>query len=48
MCNPIRIKTDMRDAYMIAQRLSYGGYHAAYIPTEDDDAVKEYLIISWL
>ena len=39
----VRIKTDMRDAYMIAQCLSYGGYHAVYIPTEDDDSVKEYL-----
>lgn len=39
----IRIKTDARDAYMIAQCLSYGGYHAVYIPTEEDDSVKEYL-----
>ena len=39
----IRIKTDTRDAHMIAQCLSYGGYHAVYIPTEDDDSVKEYL-----
>ena len=31
----VRIKTDMRDAYMIAQCLSYGGYHAVYIPTQD-------------
>jgi transposase len=38
-----RIKTDARDAQMIAQCLSYGGYHAVYIPTEDDDSVKEYL-----
>ncbi|WP_408072428.1 IS110 family transposase [Butyrivibrio sp. JL13D10] len=38
-----RIKTDSRDALMIAQCLSYGGYHAVYIPTEDDDSVKEYL-----
>ena len=38
-----RIKTDARDAIMIAQCLSYGGYHAVYIPTEEDDAVKEYL-----
>ena len=38
-----RIKTDARDARMIAQCLSYGGYHAVYIPTEDDDSVKEYL-----
>lgn len=39
----VRIKTDIRDAYMIAQCLSYGGYHAVYIPTEEDDSVKEYL-----
>ena len=39
----VRIKTDMRDALMIAQCLSYVGYHAVYIPTEDDDSVKEYL-----
>lgn len=38
-----RIKTDSRDALMIAQCLSYGGYHAVYIPTEEDDSVKEYL-----
>ena len=38
-----RIKTDSRDALMIAQCLSYGGYHAVYIPTKEDDSVKEYL-----
>ena len=38
-----RIKTDVRDARMIAQCLSYGGYHAVHIPTEEDAAVKEYL-----
>lgn len=38
-----RIKTDARDAKMIAQCLSYGGYHPVYIPTEEDDSVKEYL-----
>ncbi len=38
-----RIKTDARDARMIAQCLSYGGYHAVYIPTQEDAAVKEYL-----
>ena len=38
-----RVKTDARDALMIAQCLSYGGYHAVYIPTEKDDSVKEYL-----
>ena len=38
-----RIKTDKRDALMIAQCLSYGGYQPVYIPTEEDDSVKEYL-----
>lgn len=38
-----RIKTDKRDAYLIAQCLCYGGYHPVYIPTEEDDSVKEYL-----
>ena len=38
-----RIKTDARDAHLIAQCLSYGGYHPVYIPTEQDDSVKEYL-----
>ena len=38
-----QIKTDARDAVMIAQCLSYGGYHPVYIPTEEDDSVKEYL-----
>lgn len=38
-----RIKTDKRDALLIAQCLAYGGYHAVYIPTEEDDSVKEYL-----
>ena len=38
-----RVKTDARDALMIAQCLSYGGYSAVYIPTEEDDSVKEYL-----
>lgn len=38
-----RIKTDARDARMIAQCLAYGGYHPVYIPTEEDDSIKEYL-----
>jgi len=38
-----RVKTDARDAWMIAQCLAYGGYHAVYIPTKEDDSVKEYL-----
>lgn len=39
----VRVKTDARDARMIAQCLSYGGYHAVYIPTQEDDCAKEYL-----
>ena len=39
----IRVKTDARDARMIAQCLSYGGYHAVYVPTAEDDSVKEYI-----
>lgn len=38
-----RIKTDKRDSKMIAQCLSYGGYHAVHVPADKDDAVKEYL-----
>lgn len=38
-----RIKTDKRDARLIAYYLCYGGYHPVYIPTGEDDAVKEYL-----
>ena len=38
-----RIKTDKRDAHLIAQCLCYRGYNPVYIPTGKDDAVKEYL-----
>ncbi len=38
-----RIKTDKRDALMIAQCLAYGGYHAVHIPTDKDEDVKLYL-----
>ena len=38
-----RVKTDKRDALLIAKCLCYGGYHAVHIPTDEDDAVKEYL-----
>ncbi len=38
-----RIKTDKRDARLIAQCLCYGGYRPVYIPTREDDAIKEYL-----
>ena len=37
-----RIKTDKRDALVIAQCLSYGTYHSVYVPTPQDDA-KEYI-----
>ena len=36
-------KRNKRDARLIAQCLCYGGYHPVYIPTGEDDAVKEYL-----
>lgn len=38
-----RIKTDKRDAKLIAACLSNGGYHAVHVPTEEDNAVKEYI-----
>ncbi len=38
-----RVKTDKHDARLIAQCLCYGGYHPVYIPTGEDDSVKEYL-----
>ena len=38
-----RIKTDRRDAKLIAQCLSNGGYHAVHIPTAEDNVVKEYV-----
>ena len=39
-----RIKTDTRDARMIAQCLANkNSYHAVHIPTKEDHAVKEYI-----
>ena len=38
-----RVKTDKRDACLIAKCLCYGGYHPVYIPTAKDNAVKEYI-----
>ena len=38
-----RIKTDKRDARLIAHCLCTNGFHSVYIPTADDDSVKEYL-----
>ena len=37
------IKTDKRDAIQIAACLCSGGYHAVYVPTHEDNAVKEYI-----
>ncbi|MDC7290226.1 IS110 family transposase [Blautia schinkii] len=38
-----RVKTDRRDARLIAQCLAYGTYSPVYVPTEEDVAVKEYI-----
>lgn len=38
-----RIKTDRRDALMIAQCLGYGGCRAVHIPTDKNEDVKRYL-----
>lgn len=38
-----RVKTDARDAQTIAYCLAYGGYRSVYIPSEEDDSIKEYL-----
>ena len=38
-----KAKTDKKDALMIAQYLSYGGYYAVHIPTDKDEDVKIYL-----
>lgn len=38
-----RIKTDKRDAKLIADCLAYGGYHPVYVPTGADVSVKEYI-----
>jgi transposase len=38
-----RIKTDKRDAVVIARCLAYGTYSAVHIPTKEDDEVKEYI-----
>ena len=38
-----RIKTDARDAHLIALCLANGTYKSVYIPTEKDNSVKEYI-----
>jgi len=37
------IKTDKRDAMKIAKCLAYGDYSAVYIPSDEDNSVKEYI-----
>jgi transposase len=37
------IKNDKRDAANIAKCLAYNTYSAVYVPTEEDNAVKEYI-----
>ena len=41
--NKREIKTDKRDAKKVAQCLAYRTYKAVYVPTEEDNAVKEYI-----
>ena len=36
-----RMKTDRRDAALIARSLAFGTYHAVYVPTDEDKSVKE-------
>lgn len=38
-----RIKTDSRDAALIARCLAHHDYSAVHIPTEEDEQVKEYI-----
>ena len=39
----VKIKTDARDAKLIAECLGKNDYHPVHIPTQLDDSVKEYL-----
>ena len=38
-----RQKTDRRDAKMIAQNLSNGTFHPVYVPSREDEQVKDYV-----
>ena len=38
-----RVKTDRRDAALIAKSLAFGAYHAVHVPTDEDNAVKEFI-----
>ena len=39
----VRIKTDKRDALNIARCLAYGTFSPVHVPTDQDNAVKEYI-----
>jgi len=39
----VEVKTDKRDAMKIAKCLANGDYSAVYIPSEEDNSVKEYI-----
>ena len=41
--NGKRVKTDRIDAENLARCLAYGGYKSVYIPTAQDEAVRDYL-----
>ncbi len=41
--NTNRVKTDKRDAGNIARCLAFRTYSEVYVPTEEDDSVKEYI-----
>ena len=40
---PNEIKTDRRDARKIAKCLAYGTYSPVYVPSDQDNAIKEYI-----
>lgn len=40
---PNEIKTDKRDAQKIAKCLAYGTYSPVYVPSDQDNAIKEYI-----
>ena len=40
---PKEIKTDKRDALKIAKCLAYGTYSPVHVPTDQDNAIKEYI-----
>lgn len=40
---PNEIKTDKRDARKIAKCLAYGTYSSVYVPSDQDNAIKEYI-----